>query len=256
MRGFAAFVRKELLEQIRSYKAPILLAVLFLFGMTSPLLAKLMPDLFKNLSISGMTITIPTPTAADAWAQFFKNIGQMGLVVLLLIFGTALPQDIARGTLLIPLSKGLSHGAVVLAKYMMSLLAWTVGYALAAFTCVGYTQYLFGHFSLPHLFLALFCLWLFGAFLLALLLFTGSAAPGSYGGLLFAVVILGILLALGAFPKLQTGNPASLVSKSAALLTGSAAPQDLWKAIGVTVGCTAACLGCGVLLLRKTGTHC
>ncbi|ADU26898.1 ABC transporter permease subunit [Ethanoligenens harbinense] len=255
MRGFAAFARKELLEQIRSYKAPILLAVLFLFGMTSPLLAKLMPDLFKNLSISGMTITIPTPTAADAWGQFFKNTGQMGLVVLLLIFGTALSQDIARGTLLIPLSKGLSRGAVVLAKYASSLLIWTAGYALSALTCVGYTQYLFSHFGPPHLFFALFCLWLFGAFLLALLLFTGAAAPGSYGGLLFAVAIVGVLLALDAFPKLQAGNPVSLASQSAALLTKTASLQNLWTAVWVTAVCTAACLGCGVLLLQKNGTR-
>lgn len=43
MRGYLAFVKKELLEQVRTYKLLILLLVFFIFGMLSPLMAKLMP---------------------------------------------------------------------------------------------------------------------------------------------------------------------------------------------------------------------
>lgn len=249
MRGFAAFARKELLELLRSYRALILLAVLLLFGMMSPLLAKMMPDIFKNLSVSGVTITVPPAAVADAWTQFFKNIGQMGLVVLLLLFGVGLPQEISRGTLLIPLSRGLSRGAVVLAKYGTALLCWTAGYALSALVCCGYTQVLFGRFAAPRLLFALFCLWLFGAFLLALLLAAGAAVPGSFGGLLLTALILGALLALGAFPRLQAANPISLATQNAALLAN--APPDIWPAVWVTAGCTAGCLGLSVLLFRK-----
>lgn len=231
MKGWTAFAKKELLEQLRGGKILILFAVLFLFGMTSPLLAKLTPQLLKSLSLSGVTIILPKATAADAWAQFFKNVSQMGMIVLILIFGMSLPQEIARGTLLIPLSKGLSRSSVLLAKYLTALLDWTVGYGLAACVCCGYTLYLFGRFALPHLFFALFCLWLFGAFLLALLLCAGVAVPGNYGGLLLAALALGVLLALDVFPRLQKWDPASLAAQSASVLAASADLSALWGAV-------------------------
>lgn len=249
MRGFAAFAHKELLGLLRSYRALILLAVLLLFGMMSPLFAKLTPQILKSFSGSGVTITLPPVTMTDAWAQFFKNIGQMGLIVLLLLFGTSLPQEIAGGTLLIPLSKGLSRGAVVLAKYGAALLCWTVGYALAAFVCCGYTQMLFGRFAAPHLLPALFCLWLFGAFLLALLELFGTAVPGSFGGLLLTALTAGVLLAMDAFPRLQEWNPATLATQNAVWLT-KAAPH-IWLAVWVTGGSIVGCLALCVGLFRK-----
>lgn len=249
MKGFAAFAQKELLELLRSFRMPILLAVLLLFGMMSPLFAKLTPELLKSLSGSGVTVTLPPVVMADAWAQFFKNVGQMGLIVLLLLFGTSLPQEISRGTLLIPLSKGLSRGAVVLAKYGAALACWTAGYALAALVCCGYTQMLFGRFAPPRLVPALVCLWLFGAFLLALLELFGTAVPGSFGGLLLTALAAGVLLALDAFPRLRGWNPATLATRSPALLAN--AVPELGSAAWAAAGSILACLGLGVLLFRK-----
>ena len=144
MNGFYAFAKKELIEQLRSYKALILTAVLFLFGMMSPLLAKLLPDIFGGINIEGMTITIPEPTALDAYTQFFKNVGQLGYIALLLIFSGLLSQDVTKGTLVVLLAKGLSRPAVIFSKFTSALVIWTAGYALAAAAAYGYTAYLFG----------------------------------------------------------------------------------------------------------------
>lgn len=251
MKGFAAFAEKELLEQLRNYKILILLAVLFLFGMTSPLLAKLTPELLKNVSGSGITITLPKATSTDAWAQFFKYVSQMGMIALILIYGTSMPQEIGRGTMIIPLSKGLSRTSVVLAKYLTALFDWTVGYSLAALICCGYTQYLFHGFAVPHLVFALFCLWLFGNFLLALVLCTGTATTGNYGGLLLTAVILGALLAFDAFSKMQKWNPVSLAAQNVSLLTKSGISSDLTLTVWITVSATVACLLLSGFLLHK-----
>ncbi len=93
MNGFLAFTQKELTEQLRGFKALILVAVLFLFGMMSPLLAKIMPDILSGMSIQGMTINIPAPTVFDAYGQFFKNVGQMGFIVLLIILAINLTVE-------------------------------------------------------------------------------------------------------------------------------------------------------------------
>lgn len=251
MNGFTAFIKKEFLEQLRSYKILILLAVLILFGMTSPLLAKMTPELLKSFSGSGITITLPEVTTTDAWAQFFKNISQMGMIALILIFGTSLPQEISRGTLVIPLSKGLSRNSVISAKYFTALLNWTIGYSLSALICCGYTQYLFSNFTAPHLLFSLFCLWLFGDFLLALILLSGTITTGNYGGLLLTAVLLGVLLALDAFSKLQKWNPISLASQNASIITNSSSPSDLIITTWITTIAIIVCLIFNVFLFHK-----
>ncbi|MCU7200933.1 hypothetical protein [Turicibacter sanguinis] len=68
MRGYLAFVKKELLEQVRTYKLLILFLVFFIFGMLSPLMAKLMPEILRQMPMDGITITIPDPTAIDSYS--------------------------------------------------------------------------------------------------------------------------------------------------------------------------------------------
>ena len=87
MRGYFAFIKKEFTEQLRTFRVLILFAVFFIFGMMSPLLAKLLPDILSGMELQGMTINIPEPTAMDAYSQFFKNTTQMGVIVILLVFG-------------------------------------------------------------------------------------------------------------------------------------------------------------------------
>lgn len=246
-----AFSKKELTEQLRSYKSIILIAVLFLFGMMSPLLAKITPDILSGMEIQGMTISIPTPTVLDAYGQFFKNVGQMGLIVMLLIFSGILSQDVTKGTLIVLLAKGLSRSAVIISKFIMALLLWTVGYALAALAAYGYTIYLFGSSPVPNLFFALFCLWLFGAFIIALLMLASTLASGNYGGLLMTAGILIVLLILSSFPAVQKWNPVSLASANAGLISGASAAGDVTAAVWLTLGFIVACLVLAVLVFRK-----
>ena len=232
-------------------KPIFLLAVFFLFGMTSPLLAKLLPDILSGMSLQGMTINIPTPTALDAYAQFFKNIGQMGLLVALLLFFGMLSQEVSKGTLVILLAKGLSRHAVILSKYVAALVLWTVSYVLAAAVDYGYTVFLFGAVTLPNVFFSLFCLWLFGAFLLALILLASALTSGNYGGLLLTAGVLAVLLFLSSFEKLQKWNPVTLPSANSALLAGLQQPGDLTLPVLLTAALTLVCLFLTLLLFRK-----
>lgn len=170
---------------------------------------------------------------------------------MILIFGTSLPQEMNRGTLIIPLAKGLSRNTVILVKYLVSVLNWTAGYAISALICCGYTQYLFGTFAVPHLAFSLFCLWLFGDFLLALVLFAGTITTGNYGGLLLDAVSLGVLLALDAFPKLQKWNPISLASQNASMLAKSTLLADFTITIRITISATAICFILSAFAFQK-----
>lgn len=253
MKGYLSFCKKECLESVRTYRLFILLGVFFLFGMVSPLLTKLMPELFASMDLAGMSVTIPPQTALDAYAQFFKNTSQIGVVALLLVFCGSLSGELSKGTLIPMLTKGLSRSAVILSKYTVALGLWSLSFLLAAVTNYGYTAFLFGGAGAENLVFSHFCFWLFGAFLLALLYLSSTLVKGSFGGLILTVVVLVALLVGGAFPAVARWDPISLASQNAALLNGSAAVSSVLPALYLTAGATLSFLVLALLRFRKQG---
>lgn len=252
MKGYFAFMKKEWMESVRTYRAFLLPAVFFVFGMMSPLLAKLMPDILSGMNMEGVTLTVPAPTAADAYAQLFKNLTQMGVVVLLLMFSGTLSAEIAKGTLIPMVTKGLSRSAVVLAKFTVSFLLWTVSLAVACGTAYGYTAYLFHTAAAEHLFFSVFCFWLFGVFLLALILFSGALVRGSFGGLALPAGALCALLLVNLFPTAEKWNPVSLASQNVNLITGKVAAPALLPAIWITLAAVLLSLAAAIAVFRKS----
>lgn len=72
MNGFAAFLRKEWVEALRSYRILILGAVFLLLGIMNPLSAKFLPELVNAMMPEGMTIALAQPQALDSYLQFLK----------------------------------------------------------------------------------------------------------------------------------------------------------------------------------------
>ncbi len=251
MKGFYAFLKKELLEQLRTFKWLIILSVFFLFGMMSPILAKLLPDILSGMKVEGMVITIPEPTVMDAYAQFFKNFTQMGILVLILVFGGTLSNELSRGTLVNILAKGLPRATVILSKYIAGILLWTVGYLLAVLTTYGYTEYLYKETNVSNLFFSLFCLWIFGLFVLALIFLSSTIAPGNFGGLILTAIILATMLIMDIIPNTHRFNPIALASDNMTLLTGTKDSKDLIAALVITVIFSIGCILVAVRLFNK-----
>ena len=135
MRGFGTFLKKEMTEMLRTYRAAVLMAVSLIFGIMNPLIAKLTPVLMKQFSEDfaeqGFVINKITVTAMDSWAQFDKNFPMLLLVAIVLLAGCYV-KEYAKGTLIPLVTKGLSRRAVVLSKLLTQLLAWTVSFCLYA----------------------------------------------------------------------------------------------------------------------------
>lgn len=219
MRGYLAFVKKECLEQTRTYKLLILLLVFFIFGMISPLMAKLMPEILSSMPMDGITITVPEPTAIDSYSQFFKNLTQMGLIVLVLLFSGTLTTELSKGTLINVLTKGLTRYSVILAKYTVALGLWSLALGLSLGVTYGYTAYFFSQDNIHHLFASVGCLWLFGAMLLSFLMWAQTLVDSQYGSLLLTGIYVAGLFLLNLFPQAQDYNPIVLVGENVAMLS-------------------------------------
>ncbi|MEG0367463.1 MAG: hypothetical protein RR585_11555, partial [Coprobacillus sp.] len=124
MKSYLAFTSKEILESIRSYKAFILIIVFLILGFMSPITAKLTPEIMKNFMPAGMSIEVATPTVIDSWMQFFKNVPQIGMIVIVIVLSSMISGEINKGTLINVLTKGLSRKNVILAKFTCATLTW------------------------------------------------------------------------------------------------------------------------------------
>lgn len=109
MNQVSALFKKEWIDFFRNYRLLILAIVFFILAFSSPLTAKFMPEILGNFLPKDVADSFPTPTAFDSWQQFFKNFSQIGLFVFVLIFGASLSNERQHGTLVIPLTKGLSR---------------------------------------------------------------------------------------------------------------------------------------------------
>jgi ABC-2 type transport system permease protein len=251
MRAYFAFTKKEFTENFRTYKSLILLAVFLLFGMMSPFFAKFAPEIIQSLDLGGIELTLPEPMAMDSWIQFFKNVGQMGLLVLAVVFAGIMSSEFSRGTLVNVLTKGLKRHIVIFSKLTAAALIWTASYLLCLAVTYGYTLYFWDMEELQNAFLAFISMWLFGLLLIALLILGGTLFKTFIGSLLLAGGAVGVMSLLNIIPKIQKYNPVALCSDNIALLTGAKDVSDFIPAVIICIALVVALTTVSVVVFDR-----
>ncbi|MGZ4588183.1 MAG: ABC transporter permease, partial [Mycobacteriaceae bacterium] len=117
MSGAAVFARKEAREILRTWRIWVLPGILLFFALTGPVLARFTPEIVGALAgdqLSGLKI--PTPTYLDAYSQWIKNLSQIALFALIIIYGSIVSSESKSGTAVLVLTKPVSPTAFVIAK--------------------------------------------------------------------------------------------------------------------------------------------
>jgi ABC-2 type transport system permease protein len=143
MIGFGVLLRKELLEQWRTARLPIVATVFLLVGLSSPLVARFTPEILKAVGGDQFQIILPTPTAADAWDQLAKNLGQFGVLIAVLLAMGSVATEKERGTAALILAKPAGREAFLAAKLVGIVATLGVATAIAAAGAWFYTFVLF-----------------------------------------------------------------------------------------------------------------
>ncbi|MCL2538842.1 MAG: ABC transporter permease [Oscillospiraceae bacterium] len=251
MKQFSTLVKKEFSESAKTFRLYTMLAAFFVFGVISPLFAKLMPDIFNSLEDTGFIITIPEPTALDSWGQFFNNVSQMGMLVLIIVFCGIMANELSRGTLINLLTKGLRRHTVILAKFLTSSVLWAACYTLCLGVCYLYTAYFWETGEMPHAFLVFIAPWLFGELLIALMIFGGAVFGNIYGSLLCCLGAVIAMNLISIAPKAARYNPLTLSAGTLELLAGTKETSDFFIAISVCCVLTAALTAGTVIVFNK-----
>jgi len=233
---YRTILAKEFLEQRRTYRLFILGAVLLVFGLISPVLAKYTPLLLRSIPgvPAGLAAIIPEATLRDAVVQYVKNISQFGVLLVIIFTMGVIAQEKERGTAAMLLTKPVRRSSMVLAKWAAGMGSLLVGLAVAAVGCALYTALLFE--PLPLLgFLALnaFMFVFLGVFLSMSLLASALArSQAAAAGIAFGGLVL--LLVLAALPRLGEVMPNQLLGWGESLVLGGDATA--WKALAVSIG--------------------
>ncbi|MBK8647442.1 MAG: ABC transporter permease [Gemmatimonadetes bacterium] len=123
MSGFIPLLAKEFLEIRRTWRLWVVPGILAFFAVTGPIMALLTPRLLASMAAQqpGVVITVPDPTAVDAYAQFVKGLMQMVLLALIIGGGGLVSGERASGTAIMVLTKPVSRAAFILSKLVAEL---------------------------------------------------------------------------------------------------------------------------------------
>lgn len=210
MRILRVFVIKDIMEQMRTRKLMILVAVFIFLGVASPIFAKLMPEIFKGFSgQAGVTIKIPPPTFNDAIDQFIKNTSQMVVLLLVFIVAGAVVDEKVKKSLELVIVKPVSRTSFILSKFIAYFLTISTLFLLSAVVFYFYTVSLFVGFN-PFRFLIVSLLALIYVLLIVTVtIFTStvvrSAAIAGVIGILSSIILGSVLSAIPATADYSPG---------------------------------------------------
>jgi ABC-2 type transport system permease protein len=241
MTGLRVLVGKELLEQWRTLRLPVVAAVFVLIGLSSPLLARFTPELLEALGGSQFQIVLPPPTTADAVDQLIKNVSQFGILVAVLLAMGSVATEKERGTAGMILTKPAGRGAFLVAKLVAIGATLGVAVVLAAAAAWFYTLVLFEALPVGGFAASAVLQWL-ALMSFAAITFLGStltrSALAAAGIGVAAFILIGIL---SAFPSIAPFLPVGLGAPARALALGQPV-DDLLRPLLANVALIAAVL--------------
>ena len=231
----------------------ILILLFVLFGIMNPAIAKLTPWLMEmyadTMAESGLIVTSVQVDAMTSWAQFFKNI-PIAIIAFVLIFSDIFTKEYKYGTLLLMLTKGLSRYKVILAKTVLLLSLWTLGYGLCFAITYGYNAYFWDNGIVNNLFSSAAIWWLFGIWVICLIVLFSSLLQNNTGVSLCTggTVLLAYILSL--IPKVKAYSPTMLMDINSLLIDVEGIDAYI-KAIVVAAVLCLVCVAVSIPIMNK-----
>ena len=253
MRTMIAFIKKELFEQVRTGKMMIIGILFILFGIMNPAIALLTPWMLEtfaeSMQSSGLIVTATTVTALDSWMQFYKNVPML-LIAFVLFESSIFTKEYETGTLVLSLTKGLRRCKVVASKAIILITLWTIGYWLHFGITYGYNAYYWDNSIANNLTFLVFCWWLFGLWVISLMILFSVIANSNVGVLVGTGGVVFVAYFISMVPKLSEYLPTMLTS-SGSLLTGTLDAKEYIASIIVALVTGLVCMMISIPVFNK-----
>lgn len=251
MSATLVFARKEAVEIVRTWRIWVLPAIILFFAITAPLLARFTPEIVGAVAGDQLGgLTLPPGTSLDAYGQWIKNLSQITLFALIIIYGGIVSSETSSGTAILVLTKPMSRTAFVAVKAVIHSTFLVALAVIGALITWGLTAAVFGTAAPGPLWSSTLIWIVLGVFYIGLMTFFSVLIPSAAGA---AGAGMGafVLLAIAALWKpLGDHSPAGLAGQAAALAAGKTVPDLLWPVL-VSLVLAVGFVAAAALLFRR-----
>lgn len=223
MRAFSRFLGKEATEIRRTWRLWTIGGVLLFFAVMSPLAALATPALVSSLTAGapGMVIKFPDPTFLDSYAQWVKNLSQIGTLLVVFASVGLIANERTSGTAVLVVTKPVSRGSFVVAKYVAQAALVTLATVLGTAVVLAGTQLAFGQAPAAPL-VAATGAWLAGALVAIAVAEALSAVLPTLAAGIVALVSWGVAGVFALWEPAVRYTPVGLLVAPGELLAGKA----------------------------------
>lgn len=245
MRGFAAFVRKEATEIVRTWRIWVLPGMLLFFALTGPIMAKFTPEIVASVGgdqLAGLMKSLPAPSYLDAYGQWAKNLTQIAIFAIIIIYGGLVSSERKSGTAILVLTKPVSRSAFVLAKAFVHSLFLALAVCAGTLVTWGGTALVFGRAPGGPLWSSALAWLAFGVLFIAVMTLLSTLMGSQAGAAGIGLGVFALMSIASLWEPLATYSPVGLSSASMMLAAGKES-AILWPVI------TSVALACGLVAL-------
>jgi ABC-2 type transport system permease protein len=230
--GYLVFARKEVQEIVRTWRIWVLPAIVVFFALSGPFIARFTPEIVGAVAGSQLGhLVLPTPTYLDAYGGWIKNLSEITLFAIIIIYGGIVSSEVRNGTVLLVLTKPLSRGAFVAVKVVVNCAFVAVLLCAGTLVTWALTAAIFGKAPGSPLWSAA-AVWLVLAILYIAIMTLMSVVIGSAAGAAGAGIGVFAILSIAAIWKpLSDYSPAGLAGHAATLAAHTATSSVLWPVL-------------------------
>jgi len=255
MRNYLVFLRKEVMELLRTKRLLGLFGVFAFFALTSPLLARYMVEFLGHFVPSDelLLALIPDPIWIDSYTQFYSNVAQIGAIAIIMMFMGIIATEKSRGTADLMITKGLSYTNFVLAKFTVAATALLLTTLVSIGVVYFYTSMLFPTAgAIGNVIGGTLVYTLLMTAVLAITLLCSAISKSNIIAALLSLLGYFVISFIRSLPGMSRSFlPGNLSERCMEItLTGTVHP-DLLGNVLVTVGLIAVCLALSVLVLKR-----
>lgn len=252
MKGFFAFARKEAIEIVRTWRIWVLPGMLLFFALTGPVLARFTPQIVGAVGgdqLAGLMKALPTPTYLEAYAQWAKNLSQIALFAIIIIYGGVVSSERKSGTAVLVLTKPVSRGAFVVAKAVVHSVFVALTVATGTAITWGVTALVFGEAPGGPLWASASAWLAFGVLFIAIMTLLSSVLESQAGAAGIGLGVFAFLSVSALWAPLGRYSPAALVGQPSMLAMGRGS-AILWPVV-TSLALAVALVALAATLFRR-----
>ncbi len=221
MDNFMILLKKNLLEMVRNKRIIIFSLVFIFISIISAFTAKFLPELISFLLQgieTGNLISVEKGTVADSYVQYIANVGEVGLLLVAIMFVGTIVKEKKSGTYETLKMNGVKDNEIVLSHFVAQIILVSISYILSIAVFVLLNILLFNQIMGVRGFVVLLYIYLILLVIISFSLFVSCLFKKSFRAYLFVILGYFVVGFLEVIPRINKINPFHLLSISNQLM--------------------------------------